>query len=364
MARGNRPPASTPAGTGHAAPSASADPSTRHRPSPAASRRAGRASPSRCRATPPTSRCTRYPATDIFADCGAPVLAMIDGTVHEVSRVDRFDPDGPRGPNNGGKFVSLLGDDGVRYYGSHLTEVAGGVEPGARVEAGQQIGTVGRTGNANDVCHLHFGISPLCAGQGRVVDPARGGLAGAVPRLLARRRAEVGRPGGRRLASEKRLPEGALNTAATSRFDGMEARDPIADLRRIAFLLERANEATYRVKAFRSAADHPRRPARRPRWRSGPTPATLTELTGVGDVTARCVTESLAGRGAGLPAPAARHRGSVAAPRPPRRCARRCAATATSTRTGPTAARRSRRWRWPRWSSATSTWCSPTTPRG
>jgi putative hydrolase len=72
------------------------------------------------------------------------------------------------------------------------------------------------------------------------------------------------------------------------------ARDPVADLREIAFQLERANEASYRVKAFRSAAnalaDLPADEVER-RAADG----TLTRISGVGEVTARCVVESLAG---------------------------------------------------------------------
>jgi putative hydrolase len=74
----------------------------------------------------------------------------------------------------------------------------------------------------------------------------------------------------------------------------MPARDPIEDLRQIAFLLERAHEATYRVKAFRSAAAAL---AKLPPGELAERAAagTLTKLAGVGDVTARCVAESLAG---------------------------------------------------------------------
>jgi putative hydrolase len=68
----------------------------------------------------------------------------------------------------------------------------------------------------------------------------------------------------------------------------------VADLRRIAFLLERANEATYRVRAFRGAASAlaaltPEEIATRA------TDGTLARVSGVGDVTARCVVESLRG---------------------------------------------------------------------
>ncbi|MGC5022720.1 M23 family metallopeptidase [Micromonospora sp. DT47] len=106
-----------------------------------------------------------YPGTDIFADCGEPVVAVTDGTILEVNRVDRFDRRGPLGPYNGGLSVSLLGDDGVRYYGSHLSAISAGIDAGVRVRAGQQVGRLGRTGNANNVCHLHFGLSPKCTGH-------------------------------------------------------------------------------------------------------------------------------------------------------------------------------------------------------
>src|SRR5262252_8638362 len=71
-------------------------------------------------------------------------------------------------------------------------------------------------------------------------------------------------------------------------------RDPVADLREIAFQLERANEATYRVRAFRSAAGAIEKLSAQElaeRVAAG----TLTKLPGVGEVTARCVAESLAG---------------------------------------------------------------------
>jgi murein DD-endopeptidase MepM/ murein hydrolase activator NlpD len=83
--------------------------------------------------------------------------------VQEVSRVDRWDPASDEGARRGGLSVSIVGRDGVRYYGSHLAAIAPGIAPGARVRAGQTVGKVGRTGSARGTsCHLHFGLSPPC----------------------------------------------------------------------------------------------------------------------------------------------------------------------------------------------------------
>jgi putative hydrolase len=71
-------------------------------------------------------------------------------------------------------------------------------------------------------------------------------------------------------------------------------RDPGADLRRIAFCLERALEPSYRVKAFRTAAatvDGIDRGELEHRAVAG----NLEELKGIGKVTATVITESLAG---------------------------------------------------------------------
>lgn len=106
-----------------------------------------------------------YPASDIIAPCGVPVLAATDGVILEVTLVDTWTAKVNSGESRGGLSVSLRGDDGVRYYGSHLRSVLPEIRAGVRVSAGQKVGVVGDTGDAG-VCHLHFGISPLCAGTG------------------------------------------------------------------------------------------------------------------------------------------------------------------------------------------------------
>ncbi len=105
-----------------------------------------------------------YPATDVFAACGSPLVSPVHGTVLELRRVDLFEPAVDDPATRGGKYVSILGFDGVRYYLAHLDAVVSDLAPGAEVLPGQVVGTVGDTGRSS-ACHLHLGISPPCPGK-------------------------------------------------------------------------------------------------------------------------------------------------------------------------------------------------------
>jgi murein DD-endopeptidase MepM/ murein hydrolase activator NlpD len=101
-----------------------------------------------------------YPATDVFTDRGCAFVAVTDGQVDEVTSVDRWDPHTDLGADRGGRSVSILGTDGVRYYGSHLESIAEGTSPGKLVHAGDLLGRIDNSGDAhNTPTHVHFGIS-------------------------------------------------------------------------------------------------------------------------------------------------------------------------------------------------------------
>jgi murein DD-endopeptidase MepM/ murein hydrolase activator NlpD len=101
-----------------------------------------------------------YPATDIFAPIGTKFVAVTNGTVDEVSFVDKWNPATNDPAAVGGLSVRILGDDGVHYYGAHLSAIARGIQPGVWVAAGQLLGLVGNTGDARFTTpHVHFEIS-------------------------------------------------------------------------------------------------------------------------------------------------------------------------------------------------------------
>jgi murein DD-endopeptidase MepM/ murein hydrolase activator NlpD len=101
-----------------------------------------------------------YAATDILTEAGCKFIAPIDGVVDEVNRVDNWSGKTNLGIDRGGLFVSIIGSDGVRYYGSHLRSIPSSIQPGVAVKAGRVLGAVGATGSARGTHpHLHFGIS-------------------------------------------------------------------------------------------------------------------------------------------------------------------------------------------------------------
>ena len=92
-----------------------------------------------------------YPATDVFAPRGTPLVACVRAQVLRLSRTDT---------GKGGLSVTLRGEDGWRYYYAHLDTVRPDLRAGDTVEAGAPLGTVGNSGNARSTpTHLHLGIS-------------------------------------------------------------------------------------------------------------------------------------------------------------------------------------------------------------
>lgn len=93
--------------------------------------------------------------TDIFAPVGSALLAVDDGDARAAT-----DP-------KGGNVIYLRADDGTVYYYAHLSSYAG--QYPRRVSAGDELGGVGTSGNAQGKTpHVHFEVHP---NGGDAVDP-------------------------------------------------------------------------------------------------------------------------------------------------------------------------------------------------
>ena len=102
-----------------------------------------------------------YAATDILAKKGCQFVSPINGTIDEVSLVDKWNGKTNLGIDRGGLSISIIGEDGVRYYASHFSKIdTAVVYVGAKVNGGDKLALVGNSGSARGTApHVHFGIS-------------------------------------------------------------------------------------------------------------------------------------------------------------------------------------------------------------
>lgn len=101
----------------------------------------------------PRSGGRSHQGVDMMAPHGTPIYAPASGNVSYMT------------VSIGGLSFYVYGDNGDTYFGTHLQGYAGG---NRQVAAGELIGYVGSTGNANGTPHLHFEIHP---GGGAPVNP-------------------------------------------------------------------------------------------------------------------------------------------------------------------------------------------------
>ena len=117
-----------------------------------------------------TKRVRMHTGIDIKAARGAPVFAAASGVVCFVGRWSAY-----------GKIVEIDHGNGLVTRYAHLDRHI--VEQGATVDAGEQIGTVGRTGRTTGA-HLHFETLV----NGRTVDPMLAEIWRQAPEGLAAKR--------------------------------------------------------------------------------------------------------------------------------------------------------------------------------
>lgn len=103
----------------------------------------------------PRSGGRSHEGTDMMAGYGTPVVAIVSGTITYSAY-----------NGSGGYMIFLSGSDGNQYWYLHNQQNM--VSSGAQVSVGQQIATVGDTGNATGTPHVHFEYHP---GGGGPVNP-------------------------------------------------------------------------------------------------------------------------------------------------------------------------------------------------
>lgn len=91
---------------------------------------------------------------DVDEERGHPLVAVTDGTVIALRH---FDPETQQ-EDYWGNGLAMLGDDGFVYIYMHWDALADGVVEGARLQAGDPIGSMGRSGfdSTQITTHLHL----------------------------------------------------------------------------------------------------------------------------------------------------------------------------------------------------------------
>jgi murein DD-endopeptidase MepM/ murein hydrolase activator NlpD len=90
-----------------------------------------------------------HQGVDILAPRGTPVRSVSAGVVVRVAQQPK-----------GGKVVFVAGGGALLFFYAHLNDFAPGLHVGKPVAPGEILGTVGDSGNAKGVTHLHFEARP------------------------------------------------------------------------------------------------------------------------------------------------------------------------------------------------------------